>query len=328
MRQEHLKYLVCPESREPLEIVDETSGPDGRIMTGFLAAKSGKRYPIVKGIPRFVPADNYTASFGFQWNLYKDTQIDAHSGFDQSRRRFFEETRWPEDMRGKLILEAGSGAGRFTAHAVGTGAMVVSFDYSNAVEANFQTNSANDNLLLVQGDIFNPPFPQGIFDAVMCLGVLQHTPDPKRAFQSLTRFPKAGGRIATDIYFKSWALLFHIKTYMRPLLRGKTPEKVHAFTERYVAAIWPLVRLMRKTPPTRRVISRFVAEMSLQLPGATDPVLKEWAVLDTFDWFSPAYDNPQTRREFRAWHEEAKLAEVDVKRGWNGLEGRGRKSEA
>ena len=325
MNREHLKYLVCPETREPLEIVSAESSPEGGIQSGFLVSKNGKRYPIVKGIPRFVPPDNYTASFGFQWNLYKNTQIDSHSGFDQSRRRFFEETGWPENMRGKLILEAGSGAGRFTAHAVSTGAMVVTFDYSNAVEANHGTNGGKDNLLVVQADIFNPPFPLGIFDGVVCLGVLQHTPDPKKAFLSLTRFPKVGGRIATDIYFKSWALLFHAKTYMRPILRGKAPEKIHAFTERYVACIWPLVRLMRKTSPTRRVISRLVAEHSKELPGATDPILKEWAILDTFDWFSPAYDNPQTRSEVRAWHEEAKLADVDVKRGWNGLEGRGLK---
>lgn len=325
MRRDHLKYLVCPESGQSLTLVDAETDSDGRIWSGVLISQGGKRYPVVKGIPRFVPADNYTASFGFQWNLYKKTQIDAHSGFDQSRRRFFEETGWPEDMRGKLILEAGSGAGRFTTHAVKTGAMVISFDYSNAVDANFETNGAADNLLLVQADIFQPPFPRGVFDGVMCLGVLQHTPDPKKAFLSLTRFPKKGGRIATDIYYKSWALLFHAKTWMRPILKGKPPEKVHAFTERYVAAMWPLVRVMRKTPPTRRLISRFVAELSLQLPGATDSALKEWAVLDTFDWFSPAYDNPQTRTEFRRWHREAKLEEVDVRRGWNGLEGRGLK---
>jgi len=30
----------------------------------------GQTYPIVRGLPRFVPASNYAQSFGFQWNRY------------------------------------------------------------------------------------------------------------------------------------------------------------------------------------------------------------------------------------------------------------------
>jgi hypothetical protein len=40
---------------------------------------------------------------------------------------------------------------------------------------------------------------------------------------------------------------------------------------------------------------------------------------------SPAYDQPQTARAFRRWHEEAGLVDIEVARGFNGLEGRGRR---
>ena len=82
-------------------------------------------------------------------------------------------------------MEAGSGAGRFTEVLLQTGAEVFSFDYSNAVEANLSNNGEKLNLHLFQGDILNIPFPEEYFDKVICLGVLQHTPDPEKAFISL-----------------------------------------------------------------------------------------------------------------------------------------------
>ena len=42
-----------------------------------------------------------------------------------------------------------------------------------------------DNLNFMLGDSENLPFEDNTFDHVFCLGVLQHTPDPKTAFQSL-----------------------------------------------------------------------------------------------------------------------------------------------
>lgn len=40
--------------------------------------------------------------------------------------------------------------------------------------------------------------------------------------------------------------------------------------------------------------------------------LSEWALLDTFDWFSPAYDNPQTAATARRWMEQAGLMDIEV----------------
>jgi hypothetical protein len=58
------------------------------------------------------------------------------------------------------------------------------------------------------------------------------------------------------------------------------------------------------------------------MPGADDKTLKEWAYLDTYDFLSPHYDIPQTVKGFRKWHEEAGLLNIDVHKGYNGVEGR------
>lgn len=51
--------------------------------------------------------------------------------------------------------------------------------------------------------------------------------------------------------------------------------------------------------------------------------LKRWALLDTFDMLSPVYDLPATLKEFRSWFDEAGMTQVNVARGYNGIEGRG-----
>jgi hypothetical protein len=66
-----------------------------------------------------------------------------------------------------------------------------------------------------------------------------------------------------------------------------------------------------------------VADYSREFPGASDEQLKEWAVLDTFDMLSPAYDYPQTAAEFRSWHQSAELTDIEIMWGHNGWEGRG-----
>jgi len=38
----------------------------------------------------------------------------------------------------------------------------------------------------------------------------------------------------------------------------------------------------------------------------------EWSLLDTFDWLSPEYDNPQEAETVRRWMEQAGMENVRV----------------
>mgnify|MGYP001323728122 CR=1 FL=1 len=144
----------------------------------------GQTYPIIRGLPRFVPAFNYAESFGFQCNIHARMQLDSHSGLPISHDRLWAAIGGKTDLRGHRVLEAGSGAGRFTEVLVASGADLVTFDYSSAVDANASNQGASDSVHLFQGDIFNIPLKEGTFDKVVCLGVIQHTPDPEVAFNS------------------------------------------------------------------------------------------------------------------------------------------------
>ena len=56
-----------------------------------------------------------------------------------------------------------------------------------------------------------------------------------------------------------------------------------------------------------------------------DCKLKDWAVLNTFDMLSPRFDKPKSASTVRKWFSKAGFMEVEVGRGYNGIEGRGRK---
>jgi SAM-dependent methyltransferase len=228
-------------------------------------------------------------------------------------------------------LEIGSGSGRFTRHALETGAVIASVDASNAVEANYASNGKAENLLLVQASVYEMPFRDEYFDKAFCFGVLQHTPDPKRSFMRMVEHVKAGGEVVSDIYIKDFRHWFlQTKYWVRPFIKTDDPNTLYLATKRYVDRMWPIARLIRQIPRIGYAINwrLLVADYSRILPDAVDGTLKEWAYLDTFDMLSPMYDKPQTPRTFRRWHEEAGLTAIDVQRGYNGVEGRGRKPVA
>ena len=46
------------------------------------------------------------------------------------------------------------------------------------------------------------PFRDGFFDKTFCIGVLQHTPDVKKAFDSLVKKVRSNGILVIDVYKK------------------------------------------------------------------------------------------------------------------------------
>jgi SAM-dependent methyltransferase len=316
MKREHLRYLVCPQCRsERLEAGAEREEA-GRIETGTLTcAECGAVYPIVRWIPRFVPLSNYADGFGLQWTKHARTQYDSSSGTTTSRDRFFGQTGWPAKLRGETVLEVGCGSGRFTEQAAATGAMVVSIDLSAAVEANYASNGEKDTVLIVQADLFRLPVQEGGFDRLFCFGVLQHTPDPARAFFDLPQYVKPGGRLAVDVY-RRWGMFKQLtmtKYWARRLTRRMAPERLYRYCERYLSIMWPVAKLVRSIPivGTRLLWRLLIADYSGRL-ALSEAQLREWAVLDTFDMLSPVYDDPQTVEAVEEWFRKAGLNEIEV----------------
>lgn len=329
MKIELLHLLVAPGTDDPLVLESVSERKGNEIITAVLIEpKSGKQFPVVNSIPRFVPENNYAANFGLEWSVHHQTQYDDYTSLNLSSERFWRETKWPRRLLGEIILEVGCGSGRFTRHALKSGATVVSVDYSNAVESCHVANMDQGNLLVVQADIYQLPFRKSSFDKCFCFGVLQHTPDPRKSFHCIVEMLRSGGVLAADIYpknLKYW--LCNPKYWVRPFTRGCDPAKLYRFVRAYVNFMWPVACLLRRIPKVGSSLNwlLLIADHSRVLRNSPDKILKEWACLDTFDMLSPKYDLPQTERTFRRWFEEARMSNIDVHPGYNGYEGRGQR---
>ena len=324
MRREHADLLRCPGCGGSLS-VEGDSAADGHVVAGRLLCRRCRgSYPICEGVPRFVPSSNYAHGFGVQWKRHAWTQYDACTGRPLSEKRFFDETGWPRTLVGERILEVGSGGGRFSVHAAGTGAVVASLDYSEAVDANFAINRHIQNLLIIQADVYRMPFATAFFDRASCFGVLQHTPDPHGAFLSIVPKVRAGGKVVADIYVDS--LLKHwlsTKYWVRPVTKRMQPERLHRLTSAWVDLMWPIASLVRRVPRVGPQLNWRLLVPDYSREGLRGADLKRWALLDAFDMLSPTYDKPATEGAFRQWFLQASLVDVDVRRGYNGVQGRG-----
>lgn len=309
MKTTLIDLLRCPLTGQPLEI---TGGVylDDEIESGWLVSKDGSyRYPIRDFIPRFVPESNYADNFGMQWNRFRMTQLDSYSGHPISADRFWKESGWrPEDLAGKWVLDVGCGAGRFAEVALAAGANVIALDYSGSVDACFVNLRHHPNLHLAQGDIYALPFRKGTFSFVYAFGVLQFTPDVERAFFSLPPMLAKGGRICLDVYQKSWKSGLHPKYWLRPMTKHISIERLFSVVQMLVPKLLPLSVQIAKFPFFGNWLKRLVpvANYVGVLPLSEEQHL-EWSILDTFNWFSPKFDKPQTLQVVRRWMDEANL---------------------
>lgn len=277
-----------------------TKRDGGRILEGSLTSTAtGATFPIVRGIPRFVPQSAYTDTFGKQWNRFRLTQLDSATGAQASKRRFDSETGWSKsNLDGKLVLDAGCGAGRFAEVAAGYGARVVALDMSSAVDAASETLAPFPQCDLVQASLLEPPFKPGVFDFAYSIGVLQHTPDPYRGIRSVITCVAPGGQFTFTAYARRpWSKL-NTKYLVRPLTRRMPSDMLLTAIEGAMPIVFPLMDRVFRLPVVGRV-AQFVVPVAVYVDdkGFTDEQRYEEAILDTFDMLSPAFDSPMHWRE-------------------------------
>ena len=296
--------LACPDCRTPLVQQEDE----------LVCGRCQEHYPVVRDVPRFVEAKNYASNFGLQWNRFRRTQLDSYSGVSISRSRFFRQTGWDADaLRGRLVLDVGCGAGRFTEVALSCGARVVAIDFSSAVDACRANFPDRENLLVVQADIRRLPFALGTFDFVYCFGVLQHTPEPAAAFAALPPMVKDGGCLAIDVYPRLPMNLLWPKYWLRPLTRQLPPHSLFSAVERCVPVLLPLSRALGRTPVVGRWLRHVIPVVNYEgIYPLDERQLAEWAILDTYDMLAPAHDHPQSAATVERWMRSAGIRDVEV----------------
>lgn len=279
------------------------------------------REPVSRrsGIPRFVEG-TYAETFGEQWSHWRRTQLDSATGLGLSLMRY-RETGWPESgLDGETILEAGSGAGRFTEVLLATGAQVVAVDASSAIDVAVE-NNPSQRLVPVQADLNDLPWAPAQFDRVFCFGVVQHTPDPRATFLALVEQVKPGGWIAVDVYRKAdYVTRYSSKYLWRPLTTRLPKPWLRRAVEWYVPKWLPVDTRIARVPKLGRFLTAVVPLWNYTGVWDLSPEqLRAWAVLDTYDALSPAYDTPQRLEDVDEWARAAGLVDYEVEPGWNGI---------
>lgn len=300
-----------------------------------LACPNGHAFAVDGGVPRILLSKTqYADAFGEQWNRYRLTQLDSYTKTTISRDRL--KRCLGEDLWGKLnepgatqVLETGCGAGRFTEVLLGlAGACVTSTDLSSAVDANQVNCPQSGRHRIIQCDINALPFAPEGYDIVLCLGVIQHTPDVEQTIAALYRQVKPGGWLVIDHYAPSISHYTKVTALLlRPILKRLSPPHGTAATEILTRAFFPFHRLVKKQRALQILLSRVSPLLTYfqAYPQLDDRLQYEWALLDTHDHLTDYYKHFRTVRQVARALTGIGAEDVWASRGGNGVEARCRK---
>ena len=315
MHAKYLDILCCPRSRTRLILQAEKVRVDGMIESGLLISAEGDRYPIINYVPRFLEGEDYLESFGYEWQKWSRVQFDSENVgrpmAGHTERMFDAITGFSADfLSGKTVVEFGCGPGRFLDVVRRREGIAVGIDMSLAVEAARKNFWDDPNVLIVQGDILNPPFRDQAFDAGYSVGVFHHTPQPDAALKQLARVVKTDGAIACCVYpkmglYNSRAVARFRKVHNKlKKIFGNSPATAYSYFSAYV--LYSIFSRVRRRPRGARLIDyleeRFL--VNVYIPDA------RWRVLDVFDAITPAFASTHTGAEVRSWFTAADCREI------------------
>ncbi len=284
------------------------SGDLVRVEDALECTRCGERFPIIRGIPRFVDtlaADvaQVQRAFDFEHRRFDRSVLTQFS--PKLVAQFLADSRiQPEFFRGKQVLDAGCGSGRWSYALANLGAELTSVDLTEGgVESTYSGIGAEPNVRVAQADIFALPFRPESFDFVMSWGVLHHTPSTRAAFDKLVPIVKPGGTLYVMVY-ESYPQRMVVGTgILRFLLRRMSEERRYRFCRH-------LVLDTRKHPRLVNTLSKYF--MLAAYDPLTSPLDPESYQFGLFDAYSPRWNFTHTRDEVAGWFREIGFEHITV----------------
>jgi len=318
MKRRVLDYLACRPCGRPFQLRIEQQD-DAEVQAGTLSCPAcGAAFPIVRGIPRFVPAElsaekrATAAAFGYEWTHYPELN-------EPYRAEFLD---WihplePEAFRDRVVLDAGCGKGRHAWLSAEFGARdVVGIDLSDAVEAAYQNTRRLPNVHILQADLYHLPVLAS-FDLFYSIGVLHHLPDPKQGFRTLVGHLRPGGRAVIWVYGRegNW-WIEKIVSPVRIRFTSRAPKIVtravsHLLAEPLYAALKLLYAPARNRPWLKKML--FYSDYLCAISGYSSAE-NFWNVFDHLAAPTAFY---HSRAEVEDWFATAGLSDVVISQRTN-----------
>ena len=119
--------------------------------------------------------------------------------------------------------------------------------------------------------------------------------------------------------------MLHPKYLLRPITKRMPQDLLFSILKSTVPALLGASRALGKLPVGAKFLQRLipVANYEGKYPLNEEQLL-EWALLDTFDMLSPAYDNPQSLQNVKKFFLDGQLTDIEIEHVGH-LVGRGRK---
>jgi SAM-dependent methyltransferase len=222
------------------------------------------------------------ASFGFEWAKFNDIFAEYEANFlsyiAPIDKDFF---------KGKLVLDAGCGAGRHSYFAAKYGASVVAIDLSEKSVQSARDNLSDMDAHVIQSDICTFEHHRK-FDYIFSIGVLHHLPDPQAGFNHLVTLLKEGGTISIWVYSKedNWLAI----NFYEPIRKITTrlPHKLLYYLSYIPALIVEICNRLKLPIFSYYIKFPFKTKLNDAFDVFSAPSARYYSLGDIYDWLLQA----------------------------------------
>jgi SAM-dependent methyltransferase/uncharacterized protein YbaR (Trm112 family) len=309
MKPRVIDWLACPVCGGDLALVGTSADAD--VQEGALSCPNGHTFPIAAGVPRLSPddlleegraaADSIRESFSHEWAHFEhDSDRTWGAPVEQRREEFLRHVNLtPEQLEGKLVLDAGCGNGSLSRAIASFGCEVLAADIGRqVVDAHLHFSKQDDGRTnYIQANLMHPPFRRDTFDVVFCAGVLHHTPSTKATFDTLVPALAPGGTIFVWLYHHVPGRVQALKSRLRRAI-SRLPAPIKERVVKYVFLPQAMVRQYVRT-----------------LTGRNEPVDRlKWRerLVTLLDSYTPRYRWEHTPEELAGWYRELGFVDIEV----------------
>jgi ubiquinone/menaquinone biosynthesis C-methylase UbiE/uncharacterized protein YbaR (Trm112 family) len=274
---------------------------------GTISCVCGKTYPIVRGIPRFLPDSlggdlkKAQETFSYEWKMFRFGERNWGQDIEHRKGLFLDAMgATSEELRGKLILDAGCGSGLLSM-AKSFGMEVVALDLAFGIENAYKKNS-NPYVYYLQGSVLDLPFRRQAFDRMYCAGVLVACPSTHEGFKAIVPVLAKDGRCFIWVYHpisKQYYPNEHRKLAVYNWIRTRITARLPIRLQYY---------LYLSTLPI------FFIKQSIEVALGKRPSPLTWRekMQALFDFFSPLYQHRHEPAEVSSWFSEQGFNNVVV----------------